>query len=68
VALILVVDDDEALRSALVNTLEEERHAVVSAADGASAVSMIQQHQPDLVLCDILMAGLDGYAVLAAMR
>jgi CheY-like chemotaxis protein/anti-sigma regulatory factor (Ser/Thr protein kinase) len=67
-ALVLVVDDDDALRGILVSMLEQEGYSVLAAPDGAQAVSLAREHLPDLVLCDIMMSGLDGYGVLASMR
>jgi two-component system, sensor histidine kinase and response regulator len=66
--LILVVDDDDALRDILANVLETEGYSVISAANGASAVSLARERLPDLVLCDITMRGMDGYGVLTSMR
>lgn len=48
--------------------LEEEGYTVDSAADGATGIALAHERRPDLILCDIVMSGLDGYAVLAALR
>lgn len=66
--LILVVDDDDALRGIIVSVLEQEGYSVIAAPDGLSAVSLARERLPDLVLCDIMMSGLDGYAVVASLR
>jgi CheY-like chemotaxis protein len=57
-AKILVVDDDLMLRVILKHTLEE--HEVLMAEDGRQAIALVEWEQPDLVLMDILMPGLDG--------
>jgi CheY-like chemotaxis protein len=67
-ALILVVDDDEPLRGILVCVLEQDGYEVIAAPDGAQALSMARERLPDLVLCDIMMSGMDGFGVLASMR
>ncbi|MDR3617309.1 MAG: response regulator [Candidatus Obscuribacterales bacterium] len=57
-AKILVVDDDLMIRVILKHTLEE--HEVLMAEDGRQAIALVEWEQPDLVLMDILMPGLDG--------
>lgn len=65
---LLVIDDDPDMRSILVDMLEEAGHEVLSAADGTAGVALAREHSPDLILCDIVMSGLDGYGVLSALR
>jgi len=65
---ILVVDDDEALRSLIRHCLECSNHEVIEAADGAAGVQLACAHLPDLVLCDVRMEKMDGYRTLAALR
>ncbi len=67
-ARLLVIDDDTAFRSVLVDILEAEGYQVDSAGGGAQGVALAQQAPPDLILCDIMMSGLDGYGVLNALR
>jgi two-component system, sensor histidine kinase and response regulator len=67
-ARILVVDDDDGLRGLLVEMLEDEGHSVMAAADGTAALRLARETLPDLVLCDVVMSGLDGFGVLAALR
>ncbi len=59
-ARILVVDDDEWVRKAAVDTLETMGMDVLQAADGASALSLAASRNPDLVLMDLVMPGLSG--------
>ncbi|HWX23423.1 MAG TPA: response regulator, partial [Vicinamibacteria bacterium] len=49
-------------------TLESDGHQVDEAADGAKGLALAQESRHDLVLCDIVMKGLDGYGVLAGLR
>jgi signal transduction histidine kinase len=65
---LLVIEDDEMLRLLTAEILETEGYQVDTAVDGATGIAVAQAQRPDLILCDIVMGGLDGYAVLAALR
>lgn len=65
---ILVADDDPQLVRALRITLAAHGYEVVSAPDGASAVTLAAQSHPDLVLLDLGMPHLDGVRVIQALR
>lgn len=65
---ILVVDDDENIRTALRHSMEGEGHEVATAGDGEEALSKIEQVQPDLILLDVTMPGRDGYDVCQTLR
>ena len=65
---ILVADDDHATREALLDLLTEECYDVAVAADGQEAVTLLSSFQPDLVLTDFNMPGLDGIGVLAHVK
>ena len=67
-SLILVVDDEEDLRLLLCTLLEEAGHETISAADGADAIAMSLQHQPDLITLDIAMPTMDGYQTLDMLK
>lgn len=67
-ASILVVDDEEYIRQLLKQVLEIEGFAVTVAADGNSALALLVKTDPDIVLLDIRMPGLDGYQVLERIR
>jgi CheY-like chemotaxis protein len=65
---VLVVDDDpQVLRLMRVN-LEMEGYDVVSAPDGAEALEAIINERPDVVVCDVMMPGIDGLTVLRNLR
>jgi DNA-binding response OmpR family regulator/DNA-binding CsgD family transcriptional regulator len=68
VATILVVDDEPDIRELIRLNLEFEGHRVTAAADGSEALRMLGREVPDLVLLDLAMPELDGWAVLAAMK
>ena len=65
---VLCVDDDPGMRSALTRLLNPLGHRVFTAADGARAVQMAEEREPDLVLLDLMMPGMDGYEVLRRLR
>jgi putative two-component system response regulator len=67
-ALILVVDDEERNRRLLVAMLEFEGYAVLQAADGEQALELVRAHQPDMILLDVMMPGMDGYEVARALK
>jgi len=65
---ILIVDDERAMRNTLKTLLSEEGYAVRVAANGARAIEMVGEARPDLVLLDVMMPGMNGYAVCRALR
>ncbi|AFY71150.1 response regulator receiver modulated diguanylate cyclase/phosphodiesterase [Thalassoporum mexicanum PCC 7367] len=65
---ILVIEDDELIREGIVEILEFEDYEVVGAGDGIQGLKLAQAFQPDLILCDVMMPGLDGHEVLARLR
>jgi len=65
---VMAVDDEQAILSLLKRTLEPEGYDVVVAADGRSALALLEKSKPDLVLLDIMMPGLDGFQVLDLIR
>ena len=67
-AKILVVDDNEQNRALVEATLEPEGHQILLASCGEDALRAFEQHQPDCVLLDVRMPGLDGFAVCARIR
>jgi two-component system OmpR family response regulator len=65
---ILVVDDDLQITKLVERTLVEAGFAVTVANDGDSALARLAEREPDLVLLDIRMPGLDGFQVLERIR
>jgi two-component system, OmpR family, response regulator len=65
---ILVVDDDGHIREVVRFALTRAGHQVREAADGRAALQAIAQHEPDLVVLDILMPELDGIATCREIR
>ena len=66
--LVLVVDDDDSLRMLLSIALEQEGYMVVEAADGKECLTAYRQYQPDAILLDIVMPGMDGFACCRELR
>ena len=65
---LLVVDDDPSVREALRLVLDLNGFGVASAADGDEAIRALAVDQPDAVILDVLMPGLDGLEVCRRMR
>jgi len=65
---ILIVDDDESVRSLLRNTLPEEEYEIAEAADGAEALKQFGAEAPDLILLDWRMPEMGGSSVLDAVK
>jgi CheY-like chemotaxis protein len=65
---ILVVEDDQEIRDFLALVLEGEGYAVRTAANGAVALDLLQQQTADLILLDMRMPEMDGWAFVPAYR
>ena len=60
---LLVVEDEPLINQAVGDRLRAEGHTVVSAYDGPGAVAAYEEHQPDLVILDVMLPGFDGLEV-----
>jgi len=65
---VLVVDDDPGVRELLSRTLSKDGFRVETAADGAAALRRARELRPDVITLDVLMPGMDGWAVLSALK
>jgi twitching motility two-component system response regulator PilG len=65
---VLVVDDSNTIRRSAEIFLKQGGHEVMLADDGFDALAKINDYQPDLVFCDILMPRLDGYQTCAIIK
>jgi putative two-component system response regulator len=67
-SLVLVVDDDQALRKGMTFLLGKEGYSTIEAENGVSALEKIESEQPDLVLLDLMMPELDGMEVCKQLK
>ena len=59
---VLVVDDDKMLREVLIGALEDEGYTVRAARNGREALVLLEQWRPDVILLDLMMPEMDGWA------
>jgi two-component system, OmpR family, KDP operon response regulator KdpE len=67
-SLILVVDDDPAIRKSLLQELDASGYTTVSASDGLDGIRTFESHSPDLILTDLSMPRSDGFELISAIR
>jgi len=65
---VLVIDDDAIVRDVLGRYLERQGFQVITAADGIEGLARAREHHPAAITLDIMMPGLDGWTVLAALK
>lgn len=65
---VLVVEDNPDAAASLRDLLELDRHTVAIAGDGISALGLVDEFEPDVVLCDIGLPGMSGYQLARALR
>lgn len=65
---ILIVDDDTALRTALIRYLEKRSYSVRQAASGLEGLAQFEEDQPDLVVSDVIMPEMDGLEFCRRLR
>lgn len=66
--LILIVEDEELLRALLAKTLRQAGYCVLCADNGADALALLQRHDIDLILLDILLPKMDGLTLCKRVR
>ena len=67
-AKILVIDDEEDMRLLMCAILSRGQHEAEAASDGETALKMLASARYDLILCDVSMRGMNGYALLSRVR
>jgi len=61
---LLVVEDDEDIRNTIADALRRRGFAVITAVDGREALTVLDVFRPDVIVLDLLMPVMDGYAFL----
>lgn len=67
-ALVLVIEDDPTQRLLITAVLKSAGHDVVEAHNGEQGLSLAKLHQPELVVCDVVMPGMNGYQFVSALK
>jgi class 3 adenylate cyclase len=65
---ILIIEDDPGIRRSLALSLKTEGYAVIEACDGRTGLELAAAEAPRLIICDVNMPGMDGFAVVSALR
>lgn len=65
---VLIIDDEKPIRNTLKDILQYEKYEVIEASEGAEGLKLAAEYKPDLVLCDIKMARMDGLEVLGKLQ
>ena len=60
---VLIIEDDDILRKGIAEPLLESNYQVVHAPNGESGLRLALTENPDIIICDIMMPGIDGYEV-----
>ena len=67
-ARVLLIDDDSANLDFMRQLMRMEGHELVWAADGEQGLAQVRQFRPQMIICDVIMPHLGGYAVLETVR
>lgn len=65
---ILIIEDQPQMRQRLGRILEIEGYRALVAADGREGIELAMRERPDLIICDVMMPGMNGHEVLRAVR
>ena len=65
---ILIIEDDKFLRRVMTQKLSKEGFEISEALDGENGLKKAEEENPDLVLLDLILPGIDGFEVLAKMK
>jgi len=65
---VLVVDDSRTVVHGLRSVLEQDGYHVIEAFDGMTAIELAKAHQPDIILMDVIMPGLNGFQATRKIR
>lgn len=65
---LLLIEDDDAIRTGLELALARQGHHVTAAATGEDGLARLQEHRPDLIILDVMLPGIDGFEVCRRVR
>lgn len=65
---ILIVEDEISLQETLAYNLKKQGYEIIISGDGPSAINMVRNEKPDLILLDIMLPGMDGFEVCRILR
>lgn len=68
VPFLLLIEDDDAIRTALELSLSRQGHRVATAATGEDGLNLLREQRPDLVVLDVMLPGIDGFEVCRRIR
>lgn len=65
---LLLIEDDDAIRTALELSLTRQGHRVATAASGEDGLKLLREQRPDLIVLDVMLPGIDGFEVCRRIR
>ena len=65
---VLIIDDSPDIRMLICESLNLSGYSTLDAGDGKTGIELATKHLPNLIICDVNMPGIDGYATLKALR
>jgi DNA-binding response OmpR family regulator len=65
---ILIIEDEDDIRDIIIQILTAHNYQVIDTEDGETGIKLAIAHHPDLIICDIMMPGVDGYEVLKQLH
>src|SRR4051794_27479097 len=68
VPFLLLIEDDDAIRTGLELGLSRQGHRVVAAATGEDGLRLLKEQRPDLIVLDVMLPGIDGFEVCRRIR
>ena len=65
---ILIIEDEPQIRKNIQQILDLEGFSTITAENGLQGLDMVERHQPDMIICDVMMPNLDGYGLIEILR
>ena len=65
---ILIIEDDPSFSRAINHIVEKEGYDVSTASNGMTGLRMVKENQPDLLILDVMLPGLDGFEICSQLR